>query len=419
MNMVTPYCISVTVSDAACDHRRMQPVAESSQRVPKLLYAATAFEALGYGAIFALLAELQIKYHLPTYSLGLIAGTSFLSGLFAQVGLARYADRGYTRLLLRVGLAIAAVGMLWFGLASTMWEFIGARLLLGLGSGMFVPAARRVVVARSGPKSGEALGRLASVEVAGFISGPPVAAVLSSAFGLHAPFLILAGALALTSPAVARIEEPPMGAEQPKRALRVLVANRGVRSGLALAAALYLSIGVFDATWAKYMTDLGASTNVIAITLALFALPLVALSPFGGRLADRKGPLRSGVFALTLTVPLIALYGVANSIIVISIIAVAHSVFDAISTPSGQAAVARAAPPELTAAGQGLYAAAAATAAGLAAFGAAPLYGAAGAEVMWGADATGVAILTALAFYWGRGTRADQPAEPETSPLPG
>ena len=119
MNMVTPYCISVTVSDAACDHRRVQPVAESSKRVPKLLYAATAFEALGYGAIFALLAELQIKYHLPTYGLGLIAGTSFLSGLFAQVGLARYADRGYTRLLLRVGLAVAAAGMLWFGLAST------------------------------------------------------------------------------------------------------------------------------------------------------------------------------------------------------------------------------------------------------------------------------------------------------------
>ena len=147
-------------------------------------------------------------------------------------------------------------------------------------------------------KSGEALGRLASVEVAGFISGPPIAALLAGLFGLHAPFLFLAVALALTSPAVARIEEPPVGAAQPKRALRVLVANRGVRSGLALAAGLYLSIGVFDATWARYMTDLGASTTVIAVTLALFALPLVALSPFGGRLADRRGPVRSGVIAL-------------------------------------------------------------------------------------------------------------------------
>ena len=150
MNIVTPYRIPVTVPDRSCDHPGMEPVATPRQRVPKLLYAATAFEALGYGAIFALLAELQDAYHLPTYGLGLIAGSSFLAGLGAQVGLARYADRGHTRLLLRLGLAIAAVGMLWFGLASHLWEFVGARVLLGVGSGMFVPAARRVVVARSG-----------------------------------------------------------------------------------------------------------------------------------------------------------------------------------------------------------------------------------------------------------------------------
>ena len=41
-------------------------------------------------------------YGLPTYGLGLIGGASFLAGLVAQVSLARYADRGYTRLLLRV-----------------------------------------------------------------------------------------------------------------------------------------------------------------------------------------------------------------------------------------------------------------------------------------------------------------------------
>ncbi len=238
-------------------------------------------------------------------------------------------------------------------------------------------------------------------------------------FGLHVPFLVLAGALALTSPAVARIEEPPVEAEQPERALRVLVRRRGVRAGLALAAALYLSIGVFDATWAKYMTDLGASTTVIAVTLTLFALPLVALSPFGGRIADRRGPVRSGVIALTLTVPLIAGYGIADSVLVASVIALVHSVFDAITTPAGQAAVAHAAPPSLAAAGQGLYGAVAAAAAAVASFGAAPLYGAAGAEAMWGAAAGGVAVLAGLAFFWGRETTAGRPVEPEAEPLPG
>ena len=339
----------------------------------------------------------------------MIAASSFLAGLVAQVTLARYADRGYTRLLLRLGLAVAAAGMLWFGLATSLWEFVVARLMLGLGSGMFVPAARRVVISYSGEKSGEGLGRLTSFEVGGFLCGPPIAAVLASLFGLHVPFIVFAAALALTSPAIARIDEPPFAPEPEPRAIRVLVANRGVRSGLALAAALYFSIGVFDAMWARYLTDLGASTALIAITLTLFALPLVLLSPFGGRLADKTGPLRSAVIAFSISVPLIAAYGFVSSIWIACIIAIGHTMSDSITTPAGQSAVARSAPPTLTAAGQGLWGAVAAAAAGVAALCAAPIYGEFGREVMWTATAVCVAGLTALAYFWGRGTPASQP----------
>jgi MFS family permease len=396
--------------------------AVASKRVPMLLYAAVGLEALGYGAIFALLADLQDEYDLPTWGLGLIGGTSFLAALVAQVGLARYADRGHTRLLLRAGLAVAAAGMFWFAISSNLWEFVGSRLLLGLGSGMFIPAARRVVVSRAGPRSGEALGRLASVEVGGFICGPPLAAGIAAVLGLHAPFLVIAVALALTSPVIARIEEPPVHEEQPRQALRVLVRIRGVRAGLAMATALYLSIGVFETIWAKYLSDLGASTGVIAVTLAIFAFPLVALSPFGGRLADRRGPTRIGVLALTLSVPIIVLYGVVGSVVAAGALALMHCVMDAVTTPSSQSAVARSSPPSLTAAGQGLYGAVAAAAAAIAAFAAAPIYDAAGVETMWAVTAFGVALLTALAYVWGRGTPAAEPAdlgEPEEEPVPG
>lgn len=391
----------------------------ATSRVPTLLYAATAFEALGYGAIFALLAELQDEYDLPTYGLGLIGGTSFLAALVAQVTLARYADRGHTRLLLRVGLAVAALGMLWFGVASELWEFVGSRLLLGLGSGMFVPAARRVVVARAGTRAGEALGRMASVEVGGFIVGPPLAAAIAAAFGLHAPFIVIAAAIALCSPAVARIEEPPVHEEQHRQALRVLVRIRGVRAGLAMAVALYLSIGVFETIWAKYLSDLGASTGVIALTLTVFALPLVVLSPFGGRLADRLGPLRTGVVSLACSVPVIVLYGLVGSVAAAAVLALVHCVSDSVTTPSGQAVVARSAPASLTAAGQGLYGAVAAAAAALAAFGAAPLYDFAGVEVMWLTTAFGVALLTGVSLAWGRGTPASRPVEATPERLPG
>jgi predicted MFS family arabinose efflux permease len=229
----------------------------------------------------------------------------------------------------------------------------------------------------------------------------------------------MAAALACTSPAVARIEEPPVHEEQHRQALRVLLRMRGVRSGLAMAIALYLSIGVFETIWAVYLTDLGASTGVIAVTLAVFALPLVALSPFGGRLADRRGPLQTGVIALACSVPIIVAYGVVGSVAAAAVLALVHCVCDSVTTPSSQSAVARSSPASLIAAGQGLYGAVAAAAAALAAFGAAPLYDAAGVEAMWGATAIGVGALTALALWWGRGTPAASPAEPKAERLAG
>ncbi len=378
-------------------------------RIPRLLYAAVAIEALGYGGIFALLADLQDRYGFPTYGLGLIGGASFLAGLIAQLSLARYADRGYTRLLLRAGLAVAAAGMLWFGLATHLWEFIGARVLLGLGSGVFIPATRRVVVTRAGDRSGEALGRLASVEVGGFIAGPPIAALIAGIFGLHAPFIFFAAALAITSPAIARLDEPPVEPQGDTRVVRLLIRRRGVLAGLSLGAALFLSIGVFDAMWARYMSDLGASTEVVAVTLALFALPLVALSPFGGRVADRRGPVRSSVFAFAATVPVIVGYGLTGSIAVACVLALVHSFCDVVTTPASQAAVARSAPSSLAAAGQGLYGAVGAAAAAFAAFGAAPIYGAFGPEAMWGVCGGLVGLLAVAAFALGRGTTVDEP----------
>ena len=81
----------------------------------------------------------------------------------------------------------------------------------------------------------------------------------------------------------------------------------------------------------------------------------------------------------------------------------------------------RSSPPSLVAAGQGLYGAAGTAAAAVAAFGAMPLYDAT-PDGMWLVTAGGVALLAALAWWWGRGTPVSEPAratEPKGEPLPG
>ena len=78
------------------------------------LYVVAAFTMAGVSSVFVLLAELEQRYDLSTSSLGWIAGSAFAAALVTQLGLARYADRGYGLLLLRGGVAAAAIGLLWF-----------------------------------------------------------------------------------------------------------------------------------------------------------------------------------------------------------------------------------------------------------------------------------------------------------------
>src|SRR5215217_5257574 len=101
---------------------------------------------MAYGAIFGLLADLQDKFGFEENGLGLIAASAFPAALVGQLGLSRFADRGHTRKLMWFGLATAAAGMVWFWLGTQIWEFTVARVLVGLGSGTFIPSARRAIL---------------------------------------------------------------------------------------------------------------------------------------------------------------------------------------------------------------------------------------------------------------------------------
>ena len=113
------------------------------------LYIVAGVTMAGVSAVFVLLAELEDRYDLTKGGLGLIAGSAFAAALVTQLGLSRYADRGYGLLLLRVGVFMAAGGLLWFGLATELWQFVAARAVLGASVGLIIPAARRAIVLAS------------------------------------------------------------------------------------------------------------------------------------------------------------------------------------------------------------------------------------------------------------------------------
>src|SRR3954451_2034481 len=257
--------------------------------------------SLGYGSIYTLLADLRDRYGFSEAQLGVIVAAGFLAGFLAQLALARLADRGYAPVLVRGGILLAMGAMIGSAAATEFWAFLVARLLLGLGSGAVGPAMRRIVITREPDAVGANLGRLAAFDVAGFMLGPLVAAVVAEAFGIRAPFVFLAAVFVGVLVLASRLDlTAGVAGEHSRRALRTLLVRPAIQATLAASIAFYLTVGMFEAIWAVLLRDHGAETWLIAVTLSLFTVPMIFLAPIGGRQAQARGPLR--VVAVSLIV---------------------------------------------------------------------------------------------------------------------
>ena len=205
--------------------------------------------------------------------------------------------------------------------------------------------------------AGENLGRLARVDLAGFAAGPIIGRVLFSVVGLRGTFVFFAVVAAVAFVLLIPRSLPSLAtsAESSRPSLTLLRRRRVVVATL-LALAVFLPVGVFDSLWDRYLTDLGGSNLVVGLTFALYALPFVALTAYGGRLADRVGHVRISLCGLALLAPLTALYGTFRSIPVLVLLPMLEAVGQAATVPASQAAMAAACPPGRAAAGQGLAA---------------------------------------------------------------
>lgn len=382
------------------------------------LLAAIAVEAMGYGGIFGLIADLQDTYGFPRWGLGLIAASAFPAALVGQLGLARFADRGYTRQLLWLGLATAAVGMVWFWLGNTLWEFVVARILVGLGSGTFIPAARRVIISRDPDNPGAAISWAGAADIGGFLVGIPVAKGLESLLGdPNAPFLVLAIVLAIVGPVATIIPEPAVvGSDRDGGAIRTVFSLPLARAGLCIGLGFAAIIGTFDAVAARFLKDLNGSDGALVVVMVALFVPLVLFMPLAGGLVDRIGPVRAGSAALAIGAPFLVLFGVTRHLAAIAAVGSLVALIYSVVYTAGQSAVARGTiPVGLTGAGQGAYEATYATGGMMAALVAPLIYRPDDALPMW----LGVAGLTLLASFASRAAaRAKVPARPTAERIP-
>lgn len=375
------------------------------------LLLAISAEAMGFGAVFGLLADLQDKFGFDDHGLGIIAASAFPAALAGQLGLARYADRGHTRRLLWFGLATAAAGMIWFWLGDSLLEFTIARMLVGLGSGTFIPSARRAVLSRAPDNPGRAISMAGAADIGGFLIGIPITKGLEHIFDSpNTPFLVLALVLMCVGPLATPIEEPQLhdghaGGAEIRRVFTLPLARAGIIIGLGFAAV----IGTFEAIAARFIKDLGGTDGEMVVVMVALFIPLVVAMPFAGKLVDHVGPVRAGAVSLVVAFPFIGVFGMTRNLWVVATMAALVALAYSVVYTSGQAAVAGATVPRgLSGAGQGAYEATYAVGAMFSAWMAPRIYDRSDAMPMW----TFVAAMTvtaAIVAWWTAGeTRSEE-----------
>ncbi len=355
----------------------------------------TGLFASGYGVMFTVLDDFRDEYGIGGTALGMIVAMGFFASFLAQVLIAPLADRGYARRLVYIGMLLNIVGLVAMAIATNAPALFAARFVMGIGAGMAVPAVRRIVILADPTNLGANLGRLLAADVSGFAMGPAIAAVLVGPFGIAAPFLMIAVLTVACLPVIARVRvDENLQAPRAKLAFDLL-RIRSFAGAVMLGAAVFMMIGTFDALWVLVLSDLRAADWLANLGITMFALPMIVLSPTGGRMAQRVGPFRLATIGLVAGAGYMFLYGYMPTGMAMMAVGVMHAITDGLTISSTGVAVGLAVPGERQAGAQGLMGGAQTLVGGVTAVTAGAIYQHVGRTAAY--TAAGVAMLVFVA----------------------
>ncbi len=347
-----------------------------------LIYATQFLLTTALGVVFVFLEDVQVMFDLADWQIGVIAGTGFGASFIAQILLSPFADRGYMVPLAIVAIVAGIVGPIGFAFGGSTWVLAISRGLTGVGLGLFSLLARKALIGLDADGGGAKLGILLSISVAGFIVGPLVGALFEP-LGFEAPFIAVSIMLALVGvPATFAILRSDIALAPVNYGdLLTLLARPKVQAAMLIQVIVFGFIGVFDATIDRFLTDLGASTAMVAVAIIFVGAPMLILPRMAGNLAESRGGASVMLPALFLLIPAMLGYGIVSGVVMAIAFGVLHGTGESFASVSSQVLVLEVTGAERAAVGSSLLDAAGLSTAAVAAF-AAPLgYGAIGQQM--------------------------------------
>ena len=189
------------------DARVIRPLAEN--QVLLMLCTTTMVVMMGFGIISPVLPLYAQSFGVGTAMIGLTITVFGLARLLANLPAGFLSERYGRRLLLVGGPAITAVASLAGGLAPNFGLLLASRFVAGAGSAAYMTGA---MILLTDITTDENRGRMMSIYqgslLAGVSLGPGVGGFVAEAFGLAAPFYLVAVLAALATVwSFARIRE--------------------------------------------------------------------------------------------------------------------------------------------------------------------------------------------------------------------
>ena len=327
------------------------PAAPTGQKVPepiKVLIAAAFVIALGYGLVAPVLPQFAASFGVGVAASSAVISAFALCRLVFAPASGAVVNRIGERPTYLIGLIVVALSSAATAFAQTYWQLLVFRGLGGIGSTMFTVSAMGLIV-RLAPRHmrGRVSGYYATAFLLGGILGPVLGGFLAG-LGMHAPFLIYAGALVVAVLVVwLRLRDETLGAKrtgaaQPPMRVRDALDAGAYRAALASSFSTgWTAMGVRVALVPLLAAQVvGEGPAVAGLALALFAVGNAAALTVTGRLTDRLG--RKPLVLTGLVVCGLATIGVgfSTSVVAFAVLSLLSGVGSGTLNPGQQAAVA-------------------------------------------------------------------------------
>ncbi len=283
------------------------------RRLLVLACAIVFVDTTFYAAITPLLPHFKDEFGLSKSEAGVLVAAYPAGTLIGAIPGGYLAAKAGVRATVVLGLTLMVLSSLAFAFADSFVVLVAARFLQGIG-GAASWAGAMAWVAGAAPRErrGEMIGTTTGAAIAGALAGPAVG-TLADAVGIAPTFCGVA--VVGTVLAVWALRTPPAapeGTSEPRELVAALRDGR-VAGGIWLIAVPGLLFGTIGVLAPLRLDDLSVGAAAIGATWLAAALLESGVSPFVGRLSDRRGRLYPCLIGLTLGAGMMLLFPWPNA----------------------------------------------------------------------------------------------------------